>query len=471
MPKLKELELNLFQWGYFNVRITSQSIIKLTQAISELSSLEVIKIDMGRWGCEQYRNLNIYDDSTIQGFCKMIKALAGTLKEIYINLRSWAYENEYINNQSVRNIFQSIGKCEKLESLILDMNKWGYLNEKINNESVSDMPEYFKNLSNLKSVQINMNLWRLFDDFQTVKSAFAQLPNLLQIKIFTENPDCNIISLEELVKFKYQSYLTIIAMLKTQKITDQIRKEIVWDSIRCIKFIFYNPEINSSNFKYVHQYSPMKDKDSFGISIDNHKQIIYSCGTDHICLWDIEKQQILRRIQEPKINGESQGLSTIEFDPQQRVFVASGISKMVHIFDERQNHKIIILQGHTENVTRIKSFTNNTQYFLATGSHDKSLCLWNIRKLTAYTKIPNYHNSTIFGIDLNIKQQILYTSSWDKNLKILDLNNLKVIETIEEAQKERMIACIYDNRTNQLMTSSADGTLQIYKQYQPEQIQ
>lgn len=59
-----------FRWGYYNANISSESIEELCLAISQLSPhLISLKLDFGRWGCEQYGNLKIYSDRTITSIC------------------------------------------------------------------------------------------------------------------------------------------------------------------------------------------------------------------------------------------------------------------------------------------------------------------------------------------------------------------------------------------------------------------
>ena len=63
-----------------------------------------LKLDLGRWGCEKYGNLRVYNDSTVFEFCKMLEAL-DKLEGLYLNLRSWAYENEHITDLGVVRLF------------------------------------------------------------------------------------------------------------------------------------------------------------------------------------------------------------------------------------------------------------------------------------------------------------------------------------------------------------------------------
>lgn len=77
---------------------------------------------MGRWGCQQYESLKIYSDTTISFISNMIRNLK-KLRSLYLNLRSWGYENDQISNISVDDIFKSIGSLTDLENLSVNLTK------------------------------------------------------------------------------------------------------------------------------------------------------------------------------------------------------------------------------------------------------------------------------------------------------------------------------------------------------------
>lgn len=156
--------------------------------------LEVLKLDLGRWGCENYSSLKIYSDTTIGYIAEMITKMAN-LKELELSLRSWGYENIYITYASVQNIFKSLSNCTRLEKINLDFTKWGYLNPNINDLSIENLQECFSKLINLQSIEINMNLWKYFKNFKTIYDTFITLPRLYKCVIHTEKEEPYIVSL------------------------------------------------------------------------------------------------------------------------------------------------------------------------------------------------------------------------------------------------------------------------------------
>ena len=61
MPKLTELTLCLEGWGYWNSNITNMALNHMTNAISALNNLNVLKLDLNMWG---YENEKITDEGT-----------------------------------------------------------------------------------------------------------------------------------------------------------------------------------------------------------------------------------------------------------------------------------------------------------------------------------------------------------------------------------------------------------------------
>ncbi|EAR98303.2 WD domain, G-beta repeat protein (macronuclear) [Tetrahymena thermophila SB210] len=206
------------------------------------------------------------------------------------------------------------------------------------------------------------------------------------------------------------------------------------------------------------EYIPAPERNVYSLSgYKKHSNKILSSGQSNITLYDLQHQKIQRRI---KNNIEN---ACIQYNRDYNFFFTCGTSKEIIAYEDRQNKQIFSLKGHESNVLRMANLKNNNQFLLASGSHDKSIILWDIKYQHNNKIIQNHHTNAIFGIDYDHINQIVYSTGWDKSIKALDIKSFKVIGNIQRAQQDNIITCRYNSQTQELMSSSRDGSIQFYK--------
>ena len=71
----------------------------------------------------------------------------------------------------------------------------------------------------------------------------------------------------------------------------------------------------------------------------------------------------------------------------------------------------------------------------------------------------DYHKNVIFGLAEDSKNHLVFSSSWDKTINVLDLATMEKIASVQSEHTDNIIACKFNQATNELMTSSRDGTI------------
>ncbi|KAL4452957.1 hypothetical protein ABPG74_002522 [Tetrahymena malaccensis] len=212
----------------------------------------------------------------------------------------------------------------------------------------------------------------------------------------------------------------------------------------------------SLNHKF--EYVPAPERSVYSLSgYKKHSNKILSSGQSNITLYDLQHQKIQRRI---KNNIEN---ACVQYNRDYNFFFTCGTAKDIFAYEDRQSKQIFSLKGHEQNVLRMVILKNNNQFQLASGSHDKSIILWDIRYQHNNKIIQNHHTNAVFGIDYDHINQIIYSTGWDKSIKAYDINQFKVIGNVQRAQQDNIITCRYNSSTQELMSSSRDGSIQFYK--------
>ncbi|KAL4470966.1 hypothetical protein ABPG72_013553 [Tetrahymena utriculariae] len=212
----------------------------------------------------------------------------------------------------------------------------------------------------------------------------------------------------------------------------------------------------SLNHKF--EYIPAPERSVYSLSgYKKHSNKILSSGQSNITLYDLQHQSIQRRI---KNNIEN---ACVLYNRDYNFFFTCGTTKDIFAYEDRQSKQIFSLKGHESNVLRMAILKNNNQFQLASGSHDKSIILWDIRYQHNNEIIQNHHTNAVFGIDYDDINQIIYSTGWDKSIKAFDIKQFKVIGNIQRAQQDSIITCRYNASYQELMSSSRDGSIQFYK--------
>ena len=94
-------------------------------------------------------------------------------------------------------------------------------------------------------------------------------------------------------------------------------------------------------------------------------------------------------------------------------------------------HKVT---AHTAEVNCL-SFNPSSEYRLATGSADKTVALWDIRKLSEKLHSLDNHTDEVFQVRWNIvNEPILASSGSDRRLMVWDISRIGEEQSAEDAE-------------------------------------
>lgn len=137
--------------------------------------------------------------------------------------------------------------------------------------------------------------------------------------------------------------------------------------------------------------------------------------------------------------------------------VASGIDKLIKIWDFRNNNYvcILILEGHTDTVSSLLEIKENN--CLLSGSGDHTIRYWNLTTNQCLTVI-DIHFWTISSI-IELENNRMVTSSWDHTIIIWNSISYKHISLEEHTQPVTSMVKLSNWR---LASGSDDNTIKIW---------
>ena len=119
---------------------------------------------------------------------------------------------------------------------------------------------------------------------------------------------------------------------------------------------------------------------------------------------------------------------------------------------------------HSGAITSISTAINNLSTFL-TGSRDYTILIWEINNNTDLSVIPKKrlkgHSNFISEVALSFDGQFCISSSWDKTLKLWDIET-GIILTSFIGHKKDVLSVNFSTDNRQIVSSSRDNTIKIW---------
>ncbi|SOS77343.1 conserved protein, unknown function [Plasmodium sp. gorilla clade G1] len=108
---------------------------------------------------------------------------------------------------------------------------------------------------------------------------------------------------------------------------------------------------------------------------------------------------------------------------------------------------------------------NGNENVITTGSDDCSFVIWDLRTTTISQQNKKSHTQGITAVKFENFSELLYTASYDNNIRIFDLRNIREpIQTVDVNSSIWRIKFLYKNNSvDNLLVAACDGGAKIFK--------
>eukprot|EP00825_Cyclidium_porcatum_P009398 TRINITY_DN1478_c0_g1_i1.p1 TRINITY_DN1478_c0_g1~~TRINITY_DN1478_c0_g1_i1.p1 ORF type:complete len:353 (+),score=52.39 TRINITY_DN1478_c0_g1_i1:1437-2495(+) len=179
-----------------------------------------------------------------------------------------------------------------------------------------------------------------------------------------------------------------------------------------------------------HQMKPVKILEHKDAVFDcswaevNQKLILSGCGNGEILLWDVDLEKVVSQL-----NGHVGEVQTLECSHKnQNLLLSAGIDSNIIVWDFLQGKQLQTLQkSHMKGIYQTTWHPNNQNLFASVGA-DGMLKIWDLKsemnqKLVAGIKA---HIGDVLSCDFSKYDEIIATASTDKSIKLWDLRKLQI---------------------------------------------
>jgi len=180
-------------------------------------------------------------------------------------------------------------------------------------------------------------------------------------------------------------------------------------------------------------------KEGYGLSWNPLREgHILSASDDHtVCLWDISAQRVQSASATATFRKHAGVVEDVAWHLHHECYFGSvGDDKHMMIWDTRVDHNspTVVVPAHGAEVNAI-SFNPFNEFLVATGSADKTVGLWDLRRPTKCVYSLESHTDEIFQVQWSpFNEPILGSCGADRRLHIWDLSRIGEEQTQEDAE-------------------------------------
>ena len=198
------------------------------------------------------------------------------------------------------------------------------------------------------------------------------------------------------------------------------------------------------------------------ILFTNDSKRLISGGFDKLlCNWDLEKFQLINKFDHPsKDNETDEMIVSLAMDPDESMIAVGFMSGSVGIYDPSFNEPMISFKAHEEHLLDVA--ISPFDFSIATGSHDKSAKVWNLRgPAKCKSTFPN-HQNWVLSVCFSSKTPILFTGSKDEKIRAYSYPKNEHLFEIE-AHKNTLFEIAHHPTQNLFIACSGDGLVCVWE--------
>ena len=156
--------------------------------------------------------------------------------------------------------------------------------------------------------------------------------------------------------------------------------------------------------------------------------------------------------------GHKNSITNVKFSPDQTYILSSSQDKTLRLWNPTLSSPLLKTYSdiHSQEILDFLILENNSKIISAGEDRDAFLIDSQTSKVLRRFRS---HTSSINSLATNKEQTILVTGSNDMTVKIFDINNASVIQTLQDAKDSITSVCFINNL---VISSSVDGFVRIY---------
>lgn len=200
----------------------------------------------------------------------------------------------------------------------------------------------------------------------------------------------------------------------------------------------------------------------------NSKYLISGGADGVICIWDLKKYRLIKKIQysegEPNKNANSEGaVLSIVANPKTDIFAVGIANGYVGLFNAVFD-QVSSFRAHTSPLLSMNFVSNS---YLITTSADRSVKLWQVSDFNvSMAKLFNEHENYVTCSCFSQNYSVFFTGSKDKSIKCWDYDNQCLLFTIK-ASSNTILNVSHHPQENIFIASSADGNITCWSYLMP----
>ncbi|KAE8369260.1 WD40-repeat-containing domain protein [Aspergillus caelatus] len=179
-----------------------------------------------------------------------------------------------------------------------------------------------------------------------------------------------------------------------------------------------------------------------------------SGSTDNtVRLWDLSTKA------SHELTGHTDNVLSVAFSSDGKYLASGSKDRTIRIWDGKTGAFVRSITGHSGQVRAVAFPRYGFSNLLASGSNDKLVKLWNVDTGSLERDIP--HPDTVVGLSFSPDNRQLASTSYDKHIRLLSLNQGDDIDFYHGAINSNAVA-FSPKGTNYVASAFVDGSIKVW---------